>query len=430
MKLNKLFAAGLSFISLFSIASCDGKKTVVEANSTLEMLENLKDCSNFTIDIYNTRLGDKGSIVLNSSYYLDELNSYGYILDSKAGVYKFDIDSTAEICGNEIVVNGETTYKSITPLVNDFSNFELSLLDDEIEGNISIKDKTNREAFMKLVGESTTYYSYISSLTVTYNIKENTLTFVLNYNDNLKTDNGNAYIKAIVSDFGTSKSLLVESYIKNGGTYFTPTEDMVNVRNKFKGDNYTRYIYDSSNKVIGKEYFTKDYWCTNYFEGTDYLAYNKGYISLVNKSYQGVSLSKGSYYFTPYTDPTQEVTPMLVAPAFQETNMSEIMNYPSRLEAFSYLNLFTYDETNGYYFSNDYAITLDMYKNFGISNMGYTNVSLAGVGIKFGSASNNYKTTLYVIGSFDSTLAAMPFEFNDFGTTHHEGVEKFVAKLS
>lgn len=428
MKLNRLFVAGLSCISLFSIASCDGNKTI-EVSSTLEMLENLKDCSNFTIDIYNTRLGDKGSIILNSSYYLNELNSYGYILDSNAGVYKFDVDSTGEICGNEIVTNGDTIYKNIRSLVNGFSSFELSLLDDEIEGNISIKDKTNREAFMKLVGESTTYYSYISSLTATYNKEENTLTFVLNYNDNLKTDNGNAYIKATVSDFGTSKSSLVEKYIKNGGTYFTPTEDMVNVRNKFKENNYTRYIYDSSNEVIGKEYFTKDYYCNNYYSGTT-LAYNVGYISLVNKSYGGQTLQNGSYYFTTYPDPETEITPMLYAPAFQETNMSEIMNYPSNLEVFKYLNLFNYNEQYGYYFSNDYEITKDMYNNFGISNSGYSTVSLSGCGIKFGNASNDYQTTFYVIGSFDSTFGAIPFEFHDFGSTAHPGVEKFVAKLS
>lgn len=428
MKFNKILITGLSFVSLLGVAGCDNKTINYDASTTLGMLEVLKNATNFTIDIYNTRLGDKGSIISTDSYYIDELNSYGYIRDNK-GVYKFDIASDGEIHSNEIVTNGDITYKSIKPLINDFSNFELSLLNDEIEGNISITDKENRQAVMNLIGESTSFYTYISSLTVNYNTTEKTLTFLLNYNEKIKNDNENAYVKATIYNFGTSSSSFVEKYIKAGGTYFTPTEQMIEVRNNFKNNNFTRYIYDDTKNLIGKEYFTKDYYCNNYFSGTT-LAYNLGYISLVNKTYAGQTLTNGSYYFTTYPDPETEITPMLYQPAFQETNMSEIMNYPSNLEAFKYLNLFTYDENLGYYFSNDYAIAVDMYNNFGVANAGYTNVSLSGCGIKFGDASNDYQTTFYVIGSFDSTYGAIPFEFHDFGTTHHPGVEKFVAKLS
>lgn len=423
MKEKGLLLAFISILTVAGVTSCNNSNTNTFDYdvSTTKMLEQLKGINNYEMEIYNTKVGDKGSIVLNDKYYIDEINSYGYIVDSNAGVYKFDVASTGDIVGNEII----STQKSLDGLTYDFSTFDVTALDDEVDGVLSIKDKGNRQAFMKLIGEDTTNYQYISSLTASYDKTKKELNFNLTYNDT-----NSSYVNVTVKDFNNAKSSFVEDFIKNGGTYFTPTDEMKTVRNLFKNNNYSRYIYDTDNTtLIGKEYFTQQYWCTNYYTTTS-VGYNVGYVTLVGKSYEGVTLPNGSYYFAPYADPEQEVVVMLAGTAFAETDMPTIMNYPGNLEALSYFNLYSYNSDYGFYFSDDYSIATDMYSNFGISNVGYTSVTLYGTGFNFEKENDNYKAKFYVVGSFDGTFGYLSFEFRDFGKTSHPGLEKFLAKLS
>ncbi len=427
MKKKGILLGVISVLSVVGLSSCGGSdnKSINYGVSTLDMLTQLKDCSNFEMDIYNTKVGDKGSIILNDNYYIDEINSYGYILDSNKGIYKFDVSSEGEIVGNEIVKE-KTDSKNVklTDLVNSFSSFDTTALDEE-DNKVSIKDKTNRQAFLSLIGEDLTNYQLISSLDASYDKDKKELTFNLKYNDK-----NNSYVDVTVSNFNNAKSTFVEKYIKNGGTYYTPTKEMVEVRDLFKTNNFSRYIYgtDGTSK-IGQEYFTQDYWCTNYFETTT-VAYNVGYVSLIDKVYEGVSLSNGSYYFAPYSDPTQEVVVMLAGTAFQETDMPTIMNYPQYMELFSYYNLFNYNEDYQMYFSNDYSVAYSMYKNFGVDQANYSSVTLAGSGFNFVKENNEYIATFYLVGSFDGTIGYLSFEFRDFGKTSHPGLEKFLAKLT
>ena len=91
---------GASFVLVSSIVGCSNneKIKITDALSAIKQLSNLND---FTLDIYNTSLGDKGFIYFTKDYYYDVLNSYGYIKGNK-GVYQFDVDHTGTFVSNEI----------------------------------------------------------------------------------------------------------------------------------------------------------------------------------------------------------------------------------------------------------------------------------------------------------------------------------------
>ena len=61
---------GASFVLVSSIVGCsnDEEIKITDALSAIEQLSNLND---FTLDIYNTSLGDKGFIYFTKDYYYD-----------------------------------------------------------------------------------------------------------------------------------------------------------------------------------------------------------------------------------------------------------------------------------------------------------------------------------------------------------------------
>ena len=296
---------GASFVLVSSIVGCSNNNEIkiTDALSAIKQLSNLND---FTLDIYNTSLGDKGFIYFTKDYYYDVLNSYGYIKGNK-GVYQFDVDHTGTFVSNEI----KTQF------------------------------------------------------------------------------NGQLY--------------------KN---------------------NFTRYIYDTNDSatIIGKEYFVEDYYCISYFT-TENAIYNTGYISLVNKSYQGKKIENGSYLVTPGFGEDASVNVFLGHYAFVETDMPSIMNYPSNLEMFKYLNLFSFSDQLECMFTQDSIITTDVYNNFGVANAGFESVSLTGVGYDVEKTDKDYVLTIRLFGTFDGAFGQMTFELREFGYSAHLGIEKFKEML-
>ena len=152
---------GASFVLVSSIVGCSNNEEIkiTDALSAIKQLSNLND---FTLDIYNTSLGDKGFIYFTKDYYYDVLNSYGYIKGNK-GVYQFDVDHTGTFVSNEIKTqfNGELYKNDIIPSFNDFDLNTITYNGDILE----IKNKDNRIAFLNLIGEDYSKYTSINNLT-------------------------------------------------------------------------------------------------------------------------------------------------------------------------------------------------------------------------------------------------------------------------
>lgn len=408
---------GASFVLVSSIVGCSNNEEIkiTDALSAIKQLSNLND---FTLDIYNTSLGDKGFIYFTKDYYYDVLNSYGYIKGNK-GVYQFDVDHTGTFVSNEIKTqfNGQLYKNGIIPSFNDFDLNTITYNGDILE----IKNKDNRIAFLNLIGEDYSKYTSINNLTAKYDEK-NGLTFNLVFNDE-------SYINVSVIDINSTHCKDLEKFIKSAKP-FVPEENIKNVRDLIYQNNFTRYIYDSkdSTTIIGKEYFVEDYYCISYFT-TEYAINNTGFISLVNKSYQGKKIDNGSYLVTPGFGEDASVNVFLGHYAFVETDMPSIMNYPSNLEMFKYLNLFSFSDQLECMFTQDSIITTDVYNNFGVANAGFESVALTGVGYDVEKTDKDYVLTIRLFGTFDGAFGQMTFELREFGYSAHLGVEKFKEML-
>ena len=109
--------------------------------------------------------------------------------------------------------------------------------------------------------------------------------------------------------------------------------------------------------------------------------------------------------------------------------MPSIMNYPSNLEMFKYLNLFSFSDQLECMFTQDSIITTDVYNNFGVANAGFESVALTGVGYDVEKTDKDYVLTIRLFGTFDGAFGQMTFELREFGYSAHLGVEKFKEML-
>ncbi len=412
MKRFGIVAASLVLVS--SVIGCSEKIEEYNPTNAYSAMKQLQTINNFTLDIYNTSLGDKGFIYFTSNYYYDVLNSYGYVKGNN-GVFQFDVDHKGQFVSNEIKeeFNGKLYSNNF---ISSFRDFNLDSLNENDE-TLQITTKENRIAFLNLIGEDYMKYTSINTLIGNYD-KNKGLLFELTFNDE-------SYINVGVLDVNSTHCKEVEDYMKTAKA-FVPETTISEIRRLIKNNNFTRYIYDETteNKIIGKEYFTEDYYCLNYFT-TEYVIYSTGYISLVDKSYNGTKIANGSYLVTPGISDEANVNVFLGHYAFIETSMPEIMNYPSNLEMFDYLNLFSMSEDLGCMFTQDAIITTDVYNNFGVANAGFSSVSLSGVGYDAKQEGKDYALTIRLYGTFDGTFGQMSFELREFGYSAHIGIENF-----
>lgn len=423
--MKKFSVLMLGLLVLLPLTSC-GPKVVEEKvveftpSSALEGMKLLKKIHDYTIEIKNTRIGNKGNIYVTNNYYYDSMNSYGYIKEDH-DIFKFDVDFKGNLISNEVVLEGDTKLFD-SNLFTTFNSFDFAYIKDEEE--LSITDKNNRMAFLNIMGEDVSTYIDITSLKVNLDIERNILNFKAIF------DNEEKYIEASIKNFNKSKSNDVEAFLKSGNAKpYVLSSELKEVRDAFKNDNYTRYVYDDSKNIIGKEYFTKEYYCMNYFSGESLTA-NTGYVVLIDKAYQGTIIENGTYMFVPGNDETKDISPYLGHTAFKETNLNYIMNYPSNLELFKYFNLFEFNDELAVNFTRDAEVTLDVYKNFGVNNAGFSSVALSGVGYETLKVNDKLVFNVKLYGTFDNTFGVFNFEFKDFGSTKHIGVEKFLSSLT
>ena len=168
-------------------------------------------------------------------------------------------------------------------------------------------------------------------------------------------------------------------------------------------------------------------------EPTNAMYYNKGYVSLVDKTYESKKVTNGIYM---YRIREGAVFPYLGHTAADTTSTDIVwfMNYPSNLDLFNYFEYYEYNETDNVYFTDDYLLSYNMYQNFGIANAfdsSYT-VQLIGSGFNYELNDDDKlsKVTFKVFMNVNGTYSYMGFEFTNFGGSKIAVVDEFIAKGS
>jgi len=424
----------LSGIMVLGLTSCN-TTVVVEYKPTnvITAMTQLAKQKNFTLEVKDTFYGDKGNIYFEENSYLNELYSNGYIKGSD-GVYGITVDSSNQIRSGELLVDKdskvvENIYDS--SLFTTFESFDLTEVDSTNE--VSIRSKSNRIAFLNLVGADVTNLLKIDTLVATFEPAESLLSFRLNY---LTEENVEAkYIALDVKDVGTTSSKKVKTFVDKGGKEYVPSDEFKKVKTLFSGNNFTRNIYDNAGTtLVGTETFTDQYYYLGYdatLEPKNAAYYNKGYVSLVDKTYESKKVTNGIYM---YRIREGAVFPYLGHTAADTTSTDIVwfMNYPSNLDLFNYFEYYDYNETDNVYFTDDYLLSYNMYNNFGIANAfdsSYT-VQLIGSGFNYELNDDDKlsKVTFKVFMNVNGIYSYMGFEFTNFGGSKIALVDEFIAK--
>ena len=264
-----------------------------------------------------------------------------------------------------------------------------------------------------------------------------TLTFDMQFNNE-------TYINMTLENINSSKVDIVDNYIRSGGSYFTPNEDLIKIRNLFANDNYTREVYSGGTnpEYVGKEIFNKQYYAglyepefmanSNMFVGIDNQEIEVTYVDEDN-NILGVESKTlfGIYICIPVYDSVSgtyvDFNPILYRAYNDETaNLSEAMMYPSRSILFDQYEVFEYNEETNEYVTDEFDVAYDFYQKMFLNYHESYETALLHLRFKLETIDNKDVVTF----TLNMTLNGIPYNqdfiFTDFNTTSFEPLEEFV----
>ena len=280
--MNKFFKVLSPLIiatSLIGLASCGEEESFsFEANSIKEALTKLQTINDYTLNVDDTYQERSGKIYYTESRFYNELEGSGYI-KSINGVFDCYLDNEDNLVGGEILLNDEG--KAITniytnDLVKTFKVFDLSKIESNDPNSLVLIDNQSRNSFLSLLNVPYSALLEISSFEIIMKNNDlSTLTFDMQFNNE-------TYINMTLENINSSKVDIVDNYIRSGGSYFTPNEDLIKIRNLFANDNYTREVYSGGTnpEYVGKEILTelaetKGYNIKNNYDDCGVLIFDK-----------------------------------------------------------------------------------------------------------------------------------------------------------
>ena len=261
----------LTILPLGLITSCrdNNEETTIDPtfNNIQEGLMKLRSINNFTL---NYRInGEEFIKEYSDTAYYSSYDNLGYIKNTSNQVYPFSVEEN-EIISGEVLQNVTNIYGN--ELVTTFSDFTFQSLDTSTK-IININPNNDRRAFLELVGEDVNKIFDVRSFRLIYGENDlNSFVFDMTLTDGEDVST----IIAELNNVGTTSLSNVNEYLNNGGTYYTPSDDFIRIRELFSNSNYTHNIYgydENNNEIkIGEEIFTPNYYVTVY----DYNAYPEG----------------------------------------------------------------------------------------------------------------------------------------------------------
>ncbi len=442
--MNKFFKVLSPLIiatSLIGLASCGEEESFsFGANSIKEALTKLQTINDYTLNVDDTYQERSGKIYYTESRFYNELEGSGYI-KSINGVFDCYLDNEDNLVGGEILLNDEG--KAITniytnDLVKTFNVFDLSKIESNDPNSLVLIDNQSRNSFLSLLNVPYSALLEISSFEITMKNNDlSTLTFDMQFNNE-------TYINMTLENINSSKVDIVDNYIRSGGTYFTPNEDLIKIRNLFANDNYTREVYSGGTnpEYVGKEIFNKQYYAglyepefmanSNMFVGIDNQEIEVTYVDEDN-NILGVESQTlfGIYICIPVYDSVSgtyvDFNPILYRAYNDETaNLSEAMMYPSCSILFDQYEVFEYNEETNEYVTDEFDVAYDFYQKMFLNYHESYETALLHLCFKLETIDNKDVVTF----TLNMTLNGIPYNqdfiFTDFNTTSFEPLEEFV----
>ena len=442
------------FLIPFILTGCSNQELIQEepidfASSTItELLTKLNKVENYTIIVNDTHYyKTTGNISIYDKVYYNSLAGYGYI-ESDDGVYEISVTDDNEIVGGELVKENESTVKHLkgSNLYTNLSVFDLSYFDEGTE--VSLKDNKTRLAYLSLLNIDSKEAINVTSFDAYLDVENDyRLIFSMQFNDN-------SYINSTITYYNETKNQNVQNFLTLGGTYFTPEEDWITMRDLFKNDNYSRLVYDNqadgTSVEVGREYYTKNYFGTLYHPTTSYLLYSDCYFSIpdadftaiytkdgaeiareskhfngVYKTVVGYDYEKSEYTFQPYFGS---------AISDYSSDVTEVLNYPKNLLMFDYLEYFSYNDVDKVYYSTDYGLAASLYLNFQLYQIIDINeIDLVGSGFDYTINKDDPSKSevgIYLYIMYQGQYTYFDFHFTNFGTTSIPFMDEMCSTLT
>jgi hypothetical protein len=453
--LSLALLAGCQTPASSSVSSLSVSSASEETSSSVESTEKLDTLSalaklqskdaRFRLSVTE---GEKDPVYsfFSGTYYCQ--SEQGYLLND-GGVSSFRYDETKEKLYRSEILK-DSSGKEVTDLAAvspSFRNLDLSALTLNADGSVDFtKKKTVTMALFDLFGMSKANYFYLTSLTGS--LLKNSPDGLIFEADFTKDGSSLTYAGKI-SLYGKAGVTYLDAFEKNPEPAFTPTESEARIHDLFSGNNFTQYRDDDGDNTIDQhDYFTSQYYYLDFTDAykakdpTTVAAYgNRGYLAIDSKTmvynYGGKDYSLfflGCYLFLIQDGTLNLVTrpdpsnTNLAQSSFTQvyTDISYVMNYPSRMAAVNHFEYFT-DNGDGSLQTAESDLLLEFINNF---NLGDT--------ITANSLTPDYLKISYDLKDADKDCAVTfrlyftnqqyaEYVFRDFGATQVRIVDDYIS---
>ena len=364
------------------------------------------------------------SISRHSPQYLDTDISYYF---DGTGTYQINYFNNNYVSSEyRIMEKTPWEYSEVKTMFNIDTDYVNSINDTVSE--LTITSKTYRIGFLEMIGKDVSEFVNLQSLVALYNYDQSVkFTMVLSEKTYLY----------IVKDFHKTNDPIVTEFVGNKqGKVYELNDNWKAIRSAFKKDNYCQDIYyfgetEEESGFVATNYFNTKYFYYKYF---DMPKYSTGYIPVNlpdNNAY-------GTYQFA-IDESTTPASLNIGSMVSDSRDLSDILNYPSRLYLWQNMQFFTKFDSESIQISglSENAIqTSDTYTLMNFANNFDIDSSFSGqipysLVIDYVFKNNEVsKCNFYYIFSLSGLYYLMPIPFHDFGKAYSNIVEQAYTMLN
>lgn len=409
----------------------DPTTSVVTISNLKEALSYLSASQNYTFTMYNgetylkTLTFTEKSISTSIDGHYEDFDAFYY---DGIGVFKINYFNDSFLPG-EYLYNKETDLiitsvwdEEITSTLYNKSQDYINTLDTSNE--VTIDNKNYKMTLLTSFGYELTDYVRLEYIKASY--KDEILTFEFKF-----LSKTSIFFKG--TNFGSTVDPIINSFELEGHKAFTPSSDLIIMRDFLRSNNFIREIYSfDSNDYIGYELFNP-----NYFVTDSNMGYLSGYMALnqkANEEHPDVDLygcymfSGSGSIFTDIKDPT-----IVPNPIYNKPNIVEMFHYPTYLKILDSLQYAivdslpqsTYQAQGNTYVITEQNYVIDFAKNMSIDQSFDLNEYVPyAVGIDFIETTTDIEITFLYYFRSGSLSYCMPIPLTHFGNANVKTLDK------
>ena len=281
-------------------------------------------------------------------------------------------------------------------------------------------------SYLQMLGLEVSSLSTVTSLVAEKSAKDDFVTFTLSYRNNTQ-------IVSKVSQINQTKISSIDSFLKNGGTYFVASKEQERINQLFSSFNYKRQCLDNDNEtIIGHEWYNPNYfygeWEDDYQKEHLGEVYELGVIGLNQKKYENQTLN-GSYYFF-LGNTLDNLSIITTAPINENPDVTVVYNYPTYLSMLSNWQFF---QENTKFENTIYTQNLELMNNF-CNNFQITetliqyNCTLDSLEVSYSLTTEDKDCVVIfcLYYYYQGQLGAFMYPFVDFGEANFPVVDNFL----